>query len=229
MKFHALILAFILGTPFVRVSSATQRDTSGLDSPDKQYRLVLVPQKEGDDFELRILHGTRELAHYHFEDQLVQAYWCLSRQLVVVDGHDGHAGYYVWVISLADGSVITSHGATRSPRYDRYLDYEYLPDLFAAAHAQMKRLYKGVDDDQMREGYTTVAYGWTPAQQIKVFARFPFDKFFVTRGYVFQVHANLEVTAQQKLRWENVSVTKVKCDRHEPQPAEVTRLDDLLN
>jgi hypothetical protein len=203
-----------------------------LESPDKQYTLTLVQKGDQDDWEdreLRVLRGNRELAHYVYAGVLVKAYWLLSRKLVVLDNHNGEAGYGILVVSLEDGSIITSHGKTHSPKYDRGEDMDYLPDLFAAAHAQIKELYKDVDDDHMREGYQSVAIGWTPAQQIKVFARFPFDGLFESQGCVFQVDAELEVTDERRLKWRNVSVRKVKSDRNEPQPAEVTTLDNLLD
>lgn len=200
-----------------------------LESPHKQYTLLLVPNEDPEDWEdreLRVFRGSHELARYRYQGVLVKAYWLLSRKLVVLDNINGEAGYGILVVSLADGSIITSHGPANSPEYDRLNDRNYLPDLFAAAHAQMQRLYKDVDNDHMRHGYEAVAYGWTPEQRVKVFARFPFEGF---GDYVFQVYANLEITDQQKMEWRDVSVRKVKCDSNEPQPAEVTRLDSLLD
>jgi hypothetical protein len=204
-----------------------------LESPDKQYALVLV--QKGDDpddwenRELRVLRGNHELAHYPYEGVLVEAYWLLSRKLVVLDNHNGEAGFGILVVSLADGSIITGHGPTRSPDYDRIEDTDYLPDLVAAGHAQFRKVYPGVDGDYMSHLYASVAYGWTPEQRIKVYARLVFDELVEKEEYVFHVNASLEVTDQRKLKWQDVSVRKVKCDRNEPQPPEVTGLDKLLD
>jgi hypothetical protein len=107
---------------------------------------------------------------------------------------------------------------------------DYLPDLVAAGHAQFKKIYPGVDSDRMSHLYRSAAYGWTPAQRIEVYARLVFDKLVDKQNYVFHVNANLEVTDQRRLRWKDVSVQRVKWNgQPEPQPAEVTRLDRLLD
>jgi hypothetical protein len=217
--------------PFAGDCRASPEGFTQLESPGKQYTLMLVSKvgpNNSESYELRVFRGNRELAHYPYEDVMVNAYWLLPRKLVVLDSRLGIGGYSILVLSLADGSIITGHGPVKSPNYNPAEDDDYLPDLFAEAHSQMKRLYKDVDNDEMRLGYESAAIGWTPVQRIKVFARFPFDHFAVEQGYVFQVDADLEATDQRKLKWRNVSVRKVKCDRSEPKPEEMKRLDNLL-
>ena len=107
---------------------------------------------------------------------MMSAYWSPNLRYVVINNHDGHFGWWLWIISLSDGAVITRDGPCRAPNYDRYSEvHDYGPDILSIMEKQIARLDKNYKKYNLREGYLSIAYGWTESGNLKMFYEFPFD------------------------------------------------------
>lgn len=154
-----------------------------IESRDKKYSLYLTDSGEKWVYNLNIAKNGNILQSYHFCGELVSAYWSPTSKYVVINNHYGHSGWWIWIISLSNGAVITKAGPYRDANYDRYSDvYDYGPDIFQIMNDQIARLYKDVSSDFMREGYISIAYGWTKDGYLKMFYQFPFGDLSEKQG-----------------------------------------------
>lgn len=218
------IIASVLFIVFLTAngSALPKYGVSALASPNKEYTLKLVDTSTPYEYRLKILHHGIELAHYPFSGELINAFWSPSLRFVAIDNHYGHGGFRVWIVSLTDDSVITSHGVMRGADYDRYVDYQYFFNLLEEAHGKLKKINPGIDDDQLRDGYSSVAYGWTPEGQLLMFHQFPFDNFGTRYGLIIQGYSASKVT-DHKVSLESISFKKARDDRDELMPSEVKK------
>jgi hypothetical protein len=147
-----------------------------IESIDKKYSVYLTDSGEQWVYKLNVARSGEILQSYRFQGELVSAYWSPTSKYVVVNNHYGHAGWWIWIISLSNGAVITEAGPCRDPNYDRYSDIDdYGPNIFEIMKGQIAQLYKDYSNDNMREGWLSVAYGWTRDGYLKMFYQFPFD------------------------------------------------------
>jgi hypothetical protein len=148
MKLPAILSIFFIGLAATNGWALPKYGVSSLTSPTKEYTLKLVDTSTPYQYQLKILRSGAELAHYPFEGELVSAYWSPSLKFVAVDNHLGMGGFQVWIVSLEDGSIITSHGVVTGANYDRYLDGGYFSNLLDEAHKKLKKINPGIDNDQ---------------------------------------------------------------------------------
>jgi hypothetical protein len=195
---------------------------SELISPNKEYILKLADTAEPFTYELKLLREGTELTHYIFNGELVSAYWSPSLKYVAVNNHYGHGGIWVWVISLVDGAIITSHGAEKGPNYDPYTDCQYFSNLVIKAHRKLKEIYPEVDSDQLRNGYSSVVYGWSFGDRLLMFHEFPFDDFWTKYNRIIQAFTTWKVT-DQSVTLKSIRFRIAKNDQDEPMPPEVKK------
>jgi len=216
--FFILLIGFFTANDW----ALSKYGVSELASPNKEYTLKLIDTSTPYEYRLKILRHGIELAHYPFSGELISAYWSPSLKFVAIDNHYGHGGFLVWIVSLADGSVITSHGVMRGANYDRYVDGQYFFNLLDEAHGKLKKINPGIENDQLRDGYSSVAYGWTPEGQLLMFHQFPFDNFDTKFGLIIQGYSTSKVT-DYKVSLESISFKKARDDRDEFMPSEVKK------
>lgn len=159
--------SFVFGLP--------EQGRTKIESEDKKYSLYLTDSREKWVYNLNIAKNGNLLQNYRFEGELISAYWSPKSKYVVINNHDGHSGWWVWIISLSDGAVITKAGSCKDCNYDRYAHiHDYGPDVFQVMEGQIARLYKNYSSDILREGYISIAYGWTKDGYLRMFYEFPF-------------------------------------------------------
>ncbi len=219
--FVASLLLFIMLLT-ANGSSLPKYGVTKLESLNKEYSIRLADTKDPWIYELRIFRNNIELAHYPFEEELLSAYWSPSLKFVAVNNHNGHGGFYVWIISLADGSVVTSHGVVKDPNYDKYSDDNDFVDLREQAAGKLKQIYPQADTDQLRNGYNSVAYGWRGDNQLLMFHEFGFDNFYTKYHLIIQAFTLWDVTTRG-VTLKNVRFRKARDDQYEPMPPEVKK------
>lgn len=186
------------------------RGLSRLTSPNKEYSLFLSDTDEKWVYKLAIVRSGRELAHYRFRGELISGYWSQSGKYVAINNHYGHRGWYVWIISLDNGSVIRANDTIRSPDYDRYSDIDdYGPDVSQTAKAEIERVYKGYGGDRLREGYSSVVYGWENRDRLLLFHEFTLVELYNQEHAYIDVYTVLQVDKGQQIGLEVNSVKKV--------------------
>ena len=147
-----------------------------IDSPGNRFSLYLTDTAEEWIYKLHIRKGNKTITTYTFSGAMMSAYWSPNFRYVVINNHDGHFGWWLWIISLSDGAVITRDGPCHDPNYDRYSEvHDYGPDIFSIMEKQIARLDKNYKKYNLREGYLSIAYGWTENGDLKMFYEFPFD------------------------------------------------------
>ena len=111
------------------------------------------------------------------------------------NNHYGHRGWEVWIISLKDGSVVRNGGKVTSGNYDRYQDYDYLPNVAVLAKQQLTAIYPNypTDTDRRGEGHITVVYGWDNDRMLKMFDEIVLDDLFAKESRRFSVYSLLTV------------------------------------
>jgi len=202
-----------------------ERNTQSLSSPDKKYKVVLSVNGINDsDQSLIIIVDGKELRRYSFEGTLVSAYWSSSGDYVAINNHYGHLGWYVWLISLKDGSLITAHGKVGDPAYDKYIDDRDLPDLLVKAKIELTHIYKNYESDNLREGYYSIVYGWKKDDELMLFSELVFSNLYQRNGDVIRLYSQLSIDSS--IRLKNSSAQRVKINDEETLPDEVKRVID---
>jgi hypothetical protein len=220
--FSAILSILFIGFFAMNGRALPKYGVSSLTSPTKEYTLKLVDTSTPYEYQLRILRHGNELAHYPFEGELISAYWSPNLKFVAIDNHWGMGGFHVWIVSLADGSVITSHGVVKGSNYDRYIDDGYFSNLLDEAHEKLKKINPGIDNDQLRDGYKSVAYGWTTEGNLLMFHQFPFDDFGTKYGLIIQGYSIWKVT-DHNVSLKSISFKTARDDRDELMPSEVKK------
>jgi hypothetical protein len=226
------VVTRVLACGFLLVSSGalallpSDSHSVRLQSPDKRFTISLSETSEQGVYRLIVLDQGRQLSHYRFEGELVTAYWSPSQNYVAVNNHNGHRGWYPWVISLRTGAVVRASGEIRSAEYDRYLDYEYEPDLRKLAREELERIYPEFSDDTMREGYISIAYGWSSGDQLLMFHEFGLDNLFVRDDSVIWVTSSFLIS-NQGMTVRDISAHKVAGEWWKKYPPEVAKTLNL--
>jgi hypothetical protein len=162
-----------------------------IESPDGKYSLYLTNSAEQWVYKLNVAKSGNMVRSYIFCGELASAYWSSDSKYVVINNHYGHSGWWIWIISLSDGAVITQTGLHSDPNYDRYSEIDdYGPDIFEIVRGQIAQLYPKLSSDSMREGYISIAYGWTKDGCLEMFYHFPFDRLSEKQNltiYVFSI------------------------------------------
>ena len=215
-----LILFIILLTE--NSQAASKYGVSMLESPNREYVLELTNTKDPSTYKLKIIRNHVELAHYPFEEELLSAYWSPLLKFVAINNHNGHGGFYVWIISLTDGSVITAHGNVKDPNYDRYADGDDFVDLRVQAAGKLKQIYPQVSTDQLRNGYNSIAYGWKGDDQLLMFHEFPFDNFSTKYNRIIQAFTTWEVN-NHDVTLKSIRFRQARDDEYEPMPPEAKK------
>ena len=213
---------------YTLVQSAVALPKSGLSatiSPEANYKLVLSDTAEPFVYELSIMLRDQQVMHYTFKGELVTAYWSPLGKYVAINNHYGR-GWYPWIIRLADGAVLRSAGPVRSSTYDRYTDAQCTPDIVTVAANQMKQVYPLYQSDQMRNGYSTIAYGWRSDVKLLMFHEFIFDGLFLKEDSSLQVFSVL-VIRDEGLTAEDIRVEKVRGEWWKEYPPEVKKVYNL--
>jgi hypothetical protein len=170
----------LLGLIFAWGNSPTlaQDRPSKWESPGHAYSLVL--SEGADSSRLTLFHHAKELAHYAFEGELVSIYWSPGGHYVALNNHNGHRGWYPWILNLQNGHVIRKNDEQKSASYNRYEDYTYLPDVPDLARSRITFVYPGYarDTDQNGEGHITVIYGWENETTLRMFDEVVLDQLF---------------------------------------------------
>jgi hypothetical protein len=190
-------------------------------SPQGDYKLALSDTAEPFVYDLSIMLHDQPVMHYTFRGELVTAYWSPSGKYIAVNNHYGR-GWYPWIIRLVDGAVLRSSGPVRESNYDRYTDAQYTPDILTASAREMKQVYPLYESDQMRNGYSTVAYDWRSDDKLLIFHEFVFDGLFLNEDSSLQVFSVL-VIRDTKLIVEDIRVKKVRGEWWNEYPAEVKK------
>jgi len=190
-------------------------------SPHGDYKLVLSDTAEPFVYELRIMLRSREVMHYMFKGELVTAYWSPLGEYVAINNHYGR-GWYPWIIRLEDGAVLRSAGPMRSSTYDRYTDAQCTPDIVTAAADEIRQVYPAYQSDQMRNGYSTVAYEWRSEDRLLMFHELIFDGLFLKEDSSLDVFSVFSVR-DWRLMAEDFRVKKVSGEWWKQYPPEVKK------
>jgi len=198
-------------------------------SPNKEYSLRLSDKLGPDkDYVLTLSFRNREKAHYTFKGELINACWDPLGQYVAINNHWGHAGFWLWIISLYDGSVVTTRGLVRGDNYDKYIDDQTnSPDVLEAAIPKIQEIYPRVRKDTSQEGcYGPIAYDWQDREHLKTYSRVIFNNLYDEEGNIVQIYATFNVS-RSGLNIGTIFVKKVK-DYPEPVPSEIERTLDFV-
>src|SRR5438874_2264297 len=107
------LIASLLSLP---VTSATEPTT--FYSPSNTCVVQVVQTDQGLS-RLEVFRDGHELSHYSFEGNVASIYWSHSEKFAAINNHNGHRGWYLWIISLDTGAVIRANDALRSTDYNR--------------------------------------------------------------------------------------------------------------
>ena len=113
MRSPLLVSMFFMSISF-SLLCARDREVVTVQSPDRMHTIKLSPytgerrQLDIEDQTLFINKGDRNLSSFPFSGQLVSVYWSPDERYVAIDNHYGHRAWKTWIISLADGALITS-------------------------------------------------------------------------------------------------------------------------
>lgn len=205
---------------------------SELTSPNKEYSLVLSDTDEKWVYKIAILHSGREVAHYRFQGELISGYWSPSGKYVAINNHYGHRGWYLWIFSLRDGSIVRASDTVRSSEYDRYTDYDgYLPDIPALAKQDILQVYSSYLHDYNFKGYVSIAYGWEAGDRLLVFHELTLVKLQESEHMKIHVYTRLDLQLGKGFATSVVSAKKVKDTaswESKDVPAEVRNTLNLL-
>jgi len=233
MKLFALLLGWILAWGVCgNVGRSAIPDHALLVSPSEEYSVQVSQSGGAHTFSenLFILHHGAIVAHYPFEGELVSAYWSPSEKYLAINNHSGTSGWWLWIVRLKDGHLVRAGQKSAAADYDRYSDYQCLPDLFDSVEARRKigAVYSGYSSDQMRLGYTTIGYGWQKGDLLLVHHRLVFDRMVSGDGSIIQVLEKFKVGMSGITRVQgSVSVRKTKLnDEEKEMPAELKSLFD---
>jgi hypothetical protein len=75
---------------------------------------------------------------------------------------------------------------------------------------------------KLRDGYKSVAYGWTSDGNLLMFHQFPFDDFYTKYGLIIQGYSIWKVT-DRNVSLESISFKTARNDRDESIPIEAKR------
>jgi len=195
--------------------------TSKVISPQGDYKLVLSNTTEPFVFRLSVTLRDREVMHYMFKGELVTAYWSPSEKYVAINNHYGR-GWYPWIIRLEDGAALRSAGPERTYTYDRYTDAQCTPDIVTAAADEIRQVYPMYQSDQMRNGYSTVAYEWKTDDRLLMFYELTFDGLFLKENSALQAFSVL-IVRDGRLIAEDIRVKKVSGEWWKQYPQAVNK------
>jgi hypothetical protein len=227
VKFPTLLLV-VSAWLFVDCDNAVALPKEGitrLQSPTNEYEIRLFDTEEQWTYKLTILSHGSEMSHYTFRGELISAYWSPSERYIAINNHYGR-GWYLWIISLKDGSIIRSTGGNQSANYDRYTDYDYIPDITQLARTQIEQVYSGYSQDHTREGYTSVAYGWKTDDDLMMFHEMILGQLFEKERSAIHVYAVFDVNDQKKISVTDISAKKVPDQWWYYYPSEVGKILD---
>lgn len=205
MRNVVFIVALLGSLLFLVASTATALPTTGifsLKSPDNRFEATLSDDLDHHSSDWRspywltITDRGRQIARYRFDGELVNGYWSPSEKYLALNNHNGHCGWYVWIISLRTGAVSRTIGANHSPEYDRYLDENELPDVEKPAQNILKKLNPGVEKDGMRLRYISVTYGWETDNRLLMFHEFVYDKLYEREENVIWLRSTFKISAK---------------------------------
>jgi hypothetical protein len=171
---------------------------------------------------MTIIRSDRETARYNFEGELTSVYWSPTEKYVAINNHSGHAGWFLWIISLEDGRVIRANGETAGADYVRYVDIDYEPSL-DAAQRQLLEVYPSVNQDSSRTGWHSIAYGWKDEERLSVFIFCTFDRLAEEQHSAIQIYATYRVRGRSGISAEDFSVRKVRGGWWEQAPSELKK------
>lgn len=108
--------------------------------------------------------------------------------------------------------------------YEFYLDYPYLPDVFAFAKAQIISVYPGFRGDEAKRGggHIGVAYGWKNTNALLMFDSVQLNN-LDDQGKRLSILTMLHVTPNG-LHLSNASVRETPLDSVEERPPEVVNI-----
>jgi hypothetical protein len=195
--------------------------TSTVMSPNGDYKLVLSDTTEPFVYRLTIMLRNLEITQYMFKGELVTAYWSPSGEYVALNNHYGR-GWYPWIIRLKDGTVLRSSDPVHTSTYDRYSDAQCTPDILAAATNEIRQVYPAYKNDQMRNGYSTVAYEWKDEDRLLIFHELIFDDLFLKEDSSLQVFS-VFIVRGSRLIAEDFHVEKVSGEWWKQYPPEVKK------
>ncbi len=208
----------------IAFSSTSRDDVSIFESPDKASMLTLTHTADPAVNRLTVSHSGSELTQYRFEGRLVSAYWSPSGEYVAINNHSGYLGWYLWVISLRDGSLIRAGGRLRQTDYNRYLDYDYVPDVAEIEADKITQGYAGFSSDHMREGYVSIAYGWKSKDELLMFHELIFSRLAEEQNAAIHLLTLFRVSDKDGITVEDGVVRKVTGSWSEQYPAEVKKV-----
>ncbi len=198
-----------------------------ISSDDRAYILQLSDGSNGDSI-LTLIHSGKEISHYSFEGEMLTAYWSPSHKYVAINNHNGHGGFFVWILSLDNGKLVTCHGLVEDSKYDRYTTEDHSPNLFEKSASAIDKVYHEYNKDTIREGYQSyVAYGWKDDDHLMIFTDFVFANLFEKTGNLIQIYAILHINNFGKLMFESAIAKVDKSDKSEKQPDEVKKTYDF--
>jgi hypothetical protein len=195
--------------------------TSTVISPQGDYKLVLSDTAEPFVYRLNIMLRDREVFRYIFKGELVTAYWSPLGKYVAINNHYGR-GWYPWIIRLEDGAVLRSAGPMRTSTYDRYTDAQCTPDIVRAAADEIRQVYPAYQSDQMRNGYSTVAYEWRSEDRLLMFHELIFDGLFLKEDSSLQAFS-VFIVRDSRLTAEDFRFNKVMGEWWKQYPPEVKK------
>lgn len=190
-------------------------------SAQGDYKLTLSDTAEPFVYRLTVMLRDQEVMHYIFKGELVTAYWSPLGKYVAINNHYGR-GWYPWIIRLEDGAVLRSAGPMRASTYDRYTDPECTPNILTADDDEIRQVYPAYQSDQMRNGYSTVAYEWRSEDRLLMFHELIFDELFLKENSSLQVFS-VFVVRDEGLIAEDFRVKKVGGDWWKEYPPEVKK------
>ncbi len=220
-----LLLASLL-LPQAALASPADKVTT-ISSDGNAYTLQLTSNSDADGI-LSVIHLGKELMRYQFEGKILDVYWSPSHKYVAFNNINGHDGFYVWVIALDSGKLMSKHGLIGDLDYKRYTDEDYSQSLLNESLDAIRKVYRGVDGDSLHGFERYLVYGWKDDHHLLVWTNYWFLAFYNKTGGLIEIYATLHVDEPKVFSFEDI-VAKIDPSGGAKDPLEEIRKAHALS